>query len=136
MKIAALVATRATCPRRAVGCVIVDKHYHIRSTGYNGVPKGFPHCIDTPCGAESSASGTNLFGCMATHAEQNALLQCGNTMEIHTLYCTTSPCSTCAKLIANTSCEVVVYSEEYSDTSGIQILNALGIKTIHERIQD
>jgi dCMP deaminase len=136
LKIAQLVASRSTCPRRPVGCVITNSYGHIKATGYNGVPRGFPHCINTPCGGEGSASGTNLQGCMATHAEQNALLQCDNTMEIDTIYLTTSPCITCAKLIANTSCKMVMYSEKYTDTSGIDMLTKLGIKTRYEGIDD
>lgn len=135
LKIAQLVATRSTCPRRAVGCVIVDKNFHIKATGYNGVPKGFPHCTDSPCGGEGHSSGEGLTACMATHAEQNALLQCPNTMEIAVIYCTTSPCITCAKLIANTSCRTVIYSDEYKDTSGIDMLKKLGIEAVHERIE-
>lgn len=136
LKIARLVATRATCPRRSVGCVITSINNHIMSTGYNGVPKGFPHCIEHSCGGESSKSGQNLTSCMATHAEQNALLQCPNVMDIGVIYITTSPCITCAKLIANTSCYKVVYSEEYSDKSGIEMLNKLNIATVYERIID
>jgi len=136
LKIATLVSSRSTCPRRSVGCVIINPYGHIKATGYNGVPKGFPHCIDKPCGGQDSSSGTNLNSCMATHAEQNALLQCDNTMDIDTIYLTTSPCITCAKLIANTSCKTVIYSEEYSDTSGVDMLTKLGIATQYERIND
>ena len=136
LKIAQLVATRSTCPRRSVGCVITNSHGHIKATGYNGVPAGFPHCIHTPCGGQDANTGTKLNSCMATHAEQNALLQCDNTMEIDTIYLTTSPCITCAKLIANTSCKRVIYSEQYTDTSGIDMLIKLGIRTKYERIRD
>lgn len=136
LKIARLVATRSTCPRRSVGCVIVDKNYHIKATGYNGVPKGFPHCIETPCGGHSHSSGQGLNSCMATHAEQNALLQCNDTQTIHTIYVTTSPCITCAKLIANTSCKMVIYAEEYSDKSGIEMLRTLGIEAVCIGIKD
>jgi dCMP deaminase len=100
------------------------------STGYNGVPKGFPHCTDTPCGAQDAASSCNLHGCMAVHAEQNALLQCDDINEIETIYITTSPCVTCAKLIANTSCKLVVFSEMYSDMSGVKMLRKLNIQTL------
>jgi dCMP deaminase len=134
LKIASLVATRATCPRREVGCVIINKYGHIKATGYNGVPRGFKHCTDTPCGGQSGQSSKGLDSCMATHAEQNALLQCDDVMDIDTIYCTTSPCITCAKLIANTSCKEVFYSDEYVDTSGIELLRKLGIVCIHERI--
>jgi dCMP deaminase len=134
LKIAKLVASRSTCPRRSVGCVITNKYGHIKASGYNGVPRNFQHCIDKPCGGENSSSGQGLNSCMATHAEQNALLQCDNVMDIETIYTTTSPCITCAKLIANTSCKEVIYSEEYVDASGIDILKKLKIKTTYERI--
>jgi len=136
LKIARLVATRSTCPRRSVGCVIINKHKHIIATGYNGVPKGYPHCIHTPCGGQDFCSGQGLDSCMATHAEQNALLQCPNVMEIDTIFITDSPCIVCAKLIANTSCRNVVYEREYKDPSGINMLHKLGIATHHERIKD
>lgn len=134
LKIAALVATRATCPRRQVGCVITNKYGHIKATGYNGVPRGFNHCTDTPCGGQNGKSSKGLDSCMATHAEQNALLQCDDVMDIDVIYCTTSPCITCAKLIANTGCKQVFYSDEYADSSGVELLIKLGIECIHERI--
>jgi dCMP deaminase len=133
LHIAKLVSMRATCVRRQVGCVIVDEHNHILATGYNGVPMNYRHCTDVKCAGADMPSGTGLNACMATHAEQNALLQCKNIFEINTIYCTTSPCPTCAKLIANTSCKRVVYSEMYSDTSNLKLFDELGIK--HEYIK-
>lgn len=134
LKIATLVATRATCPRRAVGCVITNKHGHIKATGYNGVPKGFTHCTTTPCGGQDGTSRDGYDSCMATHAEQNALLQCNSSFDIDTIYCTTAPCITCAKLIGNTSCKQVVYSQKHSNHAGIDMLKKLGIKVDYERI--
>lgn len=136
LKVAHLVASRATCPRRQVGCVIVNKHGHIKATGYNGTPRNYPHCITSPCGGQNNKSSEGLSSCMATHAEQNALLQCDDVMSIETVYCTTAPCITCAKLIANTSCKRVIYGEEYTDTSGIDMLKTLGIEAIYERVRD
>lgn len=46
MEMAEVTAKRATCARRQVGAVIVDSRGYILSTGYNGLPAGFPHCID------------------------------------------------------------------------------------------
>ena len=136
LKLAHFVATRATCPRRQVGSVIINRHSHIMATGYNGVPKGHAHCTTTPCGGQDAPSGQSLDACMATHAEQNALLQCNDVMSIDTIYLTVSPCLTCAKLIANTSCQRVVCSEEYVDSAGVQLLRKLGIEVKHERIRD
>ena len=35
LEIAKTVAQRATCPRRQVGCVLVNSRNHIVATGYN-----------------------------------------------------------------------------------------------------
>ena len=43
MQMAELTAQRSTCLRRQVGAIIV-KEKHIIATGYNGAPKGLPHC--------------------------------------------------------------------------------------------
>lgn len=44
---ARLAASRATCLRRRVGCVLVNARGHVLATGYNGPPAGDAHC-DTP----------------------------------------------------------------------------------------
>jgi len=117
LKMAALVSSRATCQRRAVGCVLVDSHNHVLSTGYNGVPQGIAHCWDVPCAGVNAPSGKSLEKCMATHAEQNALLQCKNTNEIGTVYCTHEPCIHCAKLLMNTGASRVVFANPYPGAS-------------------
>ena len=127
MGIAELVSKRATCPRRQVGCVIVNSHNHIIATGYNGVPSKMAHCTDTPCGGQNHKSGEGLDSCMATHAEQNALLQCPDIHQIDTIYVTTAPCNTCAKLIANTSCKTLIYKSGYLN-DGLDLLRSLGIR--------
>lgn len=113
LEIARVVATRSTCPRRSVGCVLVDKNKHILATGYNGVPRGMPHCIDEPCDGATANSGEHLNKCLSIHAEQNALIQCPDTEAIKTAYVTCSPCMHCVKMLANTSIEHLVFSEMY-----------------------
>lgn len=126
LQLAQVTASRSTCLRRSVGCVLVDKRGHILATGYNGVAAGQKHCnesgplypfreTDYPhaCPGAQSPSGTNLDGCQAIHAEQNALLQCRNVWEIDTCYTTTAPCMTCVKLLLNTSCQRIVFKEDY-----------------------
>lgn len=124
-RVARTIACRSTCLRRQVGCVLLDQRGHVLSTGYNGVAPGEAHCneplpmIVNPqifpyaCPGASAASGVNLDGCYAIHAEQNALLQCRDPWQIHTCYTTTSPCMTCVKLLLSTSCQRVVFIEEY-----------------------
>lgn len=110
LRIAHVVASRATCVRRQVGCVLVDKHRHIIATGYNGLSVGEAHCIEVACPHAEKRSGTP---CNAIHAENNALLQCPDTGRIHTVYCTASPCISCTRLLLNTSAERVVFNEKY-----------------------
>ena len=147
IELAQVTAKRATCCRRRVGCVLVNARGHVLATGYNGVAAGQPHCneetgfnfiyangIDptkqltgqatgrepvygNACEAAFVASGTQLDGCEAIHAEQNALLQCRDVYSIHTCYVTTSPCMTCVKLLLNTTCERIVFVEAYPHTA-------------------
>jgi len=129
MGMAKHAALRSTCLRRSVGCVLVNERDQILSTGYNGVPSGFKHCNEgvlegtmdwagvsypNKCSGADAPSGEKLDACNAVHAEQNALLQCPNVYEIKTAYVTASPCMHCIKLLLNTSCEVIVFDEEYT----------------------
>jgi dCMP deaminase len=135
MQMAQLTAQRGTCLRRQVGCVLLNGRGHVLSTGYNGVASGMSHCnevgrvsqagpdhvpfTDDPfghphaCPGAHAASGTNLDGCHALHAEQNALLQCRDPWSIDVAYITASPCMTCTKLLLNTSCYKIVFLEQY-----------------------
>lgn len=113
MEIAEIVAMRSTCARRAVGCVIVDGDNRILSTGYNGVPSGVRHCTESPCLGATLPSGQGLDVCQALHAEQNAIARLENVRFAHTLYCTTSPCMMCTKLISATPIQRVVAALPY-----------------------
>lgn len=118
MQIAHLVATRATCPRRQVGAVIV-RDRRILATGYNGAPRGLSHCP-----AEGDQHEWPL-GCMraghcirSLHAEQNALLQAamiGVPCEGAAFYVTCQPCNACAKMIINAGITRVIYEGDYPD---------------------
>lgn len=96
--IARIVSTRATCPRKQVGCVIVNNK-RILATGYNGAPEGSEHCTDVGCAMVANHCTR------AIHAEENAINWLLDYFypawftEI-TLYCTLQPCNKCAKLIS------------------------------------
>lgn len=144
MSMARLVATRSTCLRRAVGCVLVNERNHVIATGYNGVAAGMLHCneptilhLNKPtqygnaCEGATLPSGEGLDRCQAIHAEQNSLLQCRNVYEIHTCYTTTFPCVTCAKLLMNTSCRRIVYSQWYPGSDVVRsMLEKRGISVV------
>jgi dCMP deaminase len=73
------------------------------------------------CSGAKAASGTNLDGCQAIHAEQNALLQTRDVYSIHTAYVTASPCMTCTKLLLNTSCQRIVFLEDYPHSASKEL---------------
>lgn len=102
-----LVATRATCPRRAVGAVLVQNH-RVRATGYNGSPPSQPHCSDVGCHMIDGHCKRTI------HAEINALLQVApHQREGAVLYVTDTPCYECSRTIAGSGIAEVVYDREY-----------------------
>ena len=125
MNIALVVATRSTCLRRQIGCVITINN-QIIATGYNGAVSGLHHCADNHCirNKLNIPSGQQPQICAAVHAEMNALLQCasyGPPCRGATLYTTTSPCAICARMIANAGIIRVVSLTEYSDLQAIDV---------------
>lgn len=115
-------AKRSTCSRLNVGAVVVVDH-HVISTGYNGAPRGVPHCwhprISDPC-------------TVSVHAEANALIFATYPIgymdnvgaEIYVTHC---PCRGCAGLIVNKGIQRVYYGEDYSTNGGLDILRAAGV---------
>lgn len=126
MDIAGRVASRSTCPRRAVGAVIV-KEKRILSTGYNGAPSGMDHCTDVGCLMVEGHCVRTL------HAEQNAIIQAaqfGVSTRGAEIYTTSSPCLTCAKMIINAGIRKVWYWEGYPDELASEFLQAAGVELV------
>lgn len=131
MKIVNDVAERSTCLRRQIGALVV-KNNVIISTGYNGAPRGFPHCLEAGCRRDklNIASGERHEECVGVHAEQNALLQAGRDAGGATLYVNAFPCKICAKLIINAGIKRVVMSGEYSDKEGLEYLRMANVELV------
>lgn len=128
MDVARVVASRSTCDRAHVGCVIVrDKR--ILTSGYNGAPSGLPHCDDV---GHQVVNGH----CVRTlHAEQNALIQAalhGIGTQGATVYVTHQPCFNCAKMIINAGIVRVLHGGGYSDPASLELLTLAGIA--HEKM--
>src|SRR5689334_21506921 len=127
MRIAEVVSSRSTCPRKFVGAVIV-RDRTILSTGYNGSIRGMPHCSEV---------GHMLEGghCIATiHAEENAIIHAANngvSINAAHVYVTASPCWSCFKSIANAGILRIVYGEFYRDARIFEVAARLGIELFH-----
>jgi dCMP deaminase len=123
MEIARTVATRATCPRASVGAVLTRRK-RILTTGYNGAPRGVPHCLEVGC---TMVDGHCL---RATHAEANAIVQGalhGVSLEGATAYCTHQPCAGCSKLLISAGVERIVYRDAYPDPVAELLLGEAGV---------
>lgn len=121
MATAVIWAKRGTCSRLQVGAVLA-RDGRIISIGYNGAPRGIPHCTHT-----EDASCT-----VSTHAEANVVAFAavnGIATRDSELYTTHSPCLTCAHLLLNAGVRKVFYKTEFRETSGIDFLRNAGVET-------
>jgi len=125
LDIADKVATRSTCDRLSVGCVIV-KNNRIISTGYNGSVSGKEHCDDV--GHLYNDEGR----CIRTiHAEQNALLFAEREeLKDATVYVSHQPCENCAKLLVQAGVSKVVFEYEYKNTDSDFFLDMIEVEHI------
>lgn len=114
MDVAFGIARRSYDPRYQVGAVVVtDDNTQVLAVGYNGNYTGGPNEVESDTPGESGM----------LHAEINALLKMDyNNPKRKRLYLTLSPCRMCAKAIINAGIDEVLYSEEYRDTSGVELL--------------
>jgi len=108
---ALLIASRSSCARLNVGCVMVSGGEHanrIIAAGYNGFLPGAPHSSCVRDGHE-----------MATvHAEQNAISDAarrGVSLSGATAYITHFPCVNCAKIMAASGIKRIKYLNDYEN---------------------
>lgn len=131
-------SNRSTCSRLRVGAV-VSRDGRTFSTGYNGAPKGMPHCDHSVCRCDQSLIDAGLVSVACTmhgacrtavHAELNALMfaaRYGVATEGAELHCTHQPCLSCAMAIVNAGIIRVVYLHPYRDGAGLDLLVAAGV---------
>lgn len=124
MGCAILAAQRSTCLRAPLGVgAIVAKEGRIISTGYAGTPPGAEHCSASLCDLSVKCTRT-------IHAEDNAIRfarKYGVPLEGCTMYCTTSPCPECARIILESGISRLVYKDPYRDLSGLLSLGFAGV---------
>lgn len=131
MRIAETVALRGTCPRRKVGAVITDHNHYVVAVGYNGAPRGTPHCTEAGCIIGPGG------GCIrSVHAEVNAVMRAGPQAYRAMLYTTLQPCFACAGVIINAHIARVVFREahdrgHHGEPSAVHFLRDAGVEVVH-----
>ncbi len=131
LKIASVVAERATCLRHHVGAVAV-RNKHILATGYNGAPSGLKDCLELGCLRDelNIPSGERHEICRGIHAEQNVIIQAalhGVSLEGSTIYATHTPCILCAKMLVNARIKRFVSFSKYNDTAFFDLFREAAI---------
>ncbi len=95
-------------PSTKVGCVVVGNDREIRSTGFNGFPRGIK---DTPERLQDREQKYPLI----CHAEENAIMHAariGVSLKGCTAYVTWNPCSRCARSLIQAGIIEVVFSKD------------------------
>ena len=102
-----LTATRSSCARLHVGCLLVHNN-RIVSQGYNGF---LPGCEHNSIVRDNHEQAT-------VHAEQNALMDCakrGVSCNNSTAYVTHYPCIICTRLLLAAGIKEIKYLTDYKN---------------------
>ena len=95
-------------PSTKVGCVVVGPDREIRSTGFNGFPRGI---MDD----DNRLNNRQKKYPMICHAEENAIMHAariGISLKGNTAYVTWPPCSRCTRSLIQAGINEVVYPSE------------------------
>ena len=130
VKTTKLVAKRSSCVKAQQAALLI-KDNRIISFGYNGPPAGTLNCLEEG-GEEVCGKDSNGSCFLGVHAEQNAIgyaARNGIDTEGCTIYCTMTPCISCAKLVSAAGIKEFYYLTEYRLDDGLRFLEYCGIKT-------
>ena len=92
-------------PSTKVGCVVVGPDHEIRSTGFNGLPRGIED-------NDERLSNREIKYPMICHAEENAIMHAariGISLKECTAYVTWPPCTRCARSLIQAGILTVIY---------------------------
>ena len=95
-------------PSTKVGCVVVGEDREIRSTGFNGFPRGIDDSFER-------LNDRNQKYPMICHAEENAIMHAariGLSLKGAIAYVTWPPCSRCARSLIQAGVKEVIYPEK------------------------
>ena len=94
-------------PSTKVGCIVVGEDREIRSTGFNGFPRGIEDSMER-------LEDRELKYPLICHAEENAIMHAariGISLKDCTAYVTWPPCTRCARSLIQAGVTEVVYPD-------------------------
>ena len=127
LKLALQLGEWSKDPSTRLGCVIIGPDREIRSTGFNGFPRGVKDRLDRLENREAKYK-------LICHAEENAILHAariGVSLKGCTSYCLWPPCSRCARSLINAGVSEVVFSDKEVPERGREDFN-LGLEMFQE----
>ena len=117
LKLATHISEWSKDPSTKVGCVVVGPDREIRSTGFNGFPRGIQDSDDR-------LTNRDLKYPLICHAEENAIMHAariGLALKGCTAYVTWPPCTRCARSLIQAGVSEIVIP------SGLEIPDRLSL---------
>lgn len=108
LKLARHISSWSKDPSTQVGCVITGADREIRSTGFNGFPRGIEDSAER-------LEKRELKYPLICHAEENAIMHAariGVSLKACTAYVTWPPCTRCARSLVQAGVREVVYPDQ------------------------
>src|SRR5690606_31025257 len=109
----------------------------IIGVGYNGPPSGMNHDVINIRKQKGFESGKGLEYSRSIHAEQNAIMQSGLRTKSKgklELFCTTSPCIHCTRMLLQIGVSTIYYIDKYNDEMAEIMWEEAGINIIQMEV--
>jgi dCMP deaminase len=107
LNLALHIARWSKDPSTKVGCVVVGPDREIRSTGFNGFPRGIADSVERLGDRQKKYP-------LVCHAEENAIMHAariGVSLKGCAAYVTWPPCTRCARSLIQAGIQLIIYPE-------------------------
>ena len=107
LKLAKHISEWSKDPSTQVGCVVVGPDREVRSTGFNGLPRGIED-------NDERLNDREIKYPLICHAEENAIMHAariGISLKDCIAYVTWPPCTRCARSLIQAGISTIIYPE-------------------------
>ena len=108
LKLAKHISKWSKDPSTQVGCVVVGPDRELRSTGFNGLPRGIED-------NNERLNNREIKYPLICHAEENAIMHAariGMSLKGCTAYVTWPPCTRCARSLIQAGISTIIYPKD------------------------